>query len=331
MDKKFKGLLITSRDLDGGVIATLASIAFNIDIDIVYSENGKEAEYTIERELFVENIENAGYTHIFIGKVSFDTNSSMPGVLDALAKKMGWNLTYYNHQSCNEYLNDMFDWAKVIPSLEGKQLMSADIFYKDLLENYGLRKSEWLDDLVEMSRKYHTYEWKKDNDVEPRRLNEMFFSKLTKDAVNNLVQKYYMKSAFISVSEMEDILKKEKDYDEFLDAKKFETKITTLNINDKTFKVAFVTSDKYISELGYDIATSFKNVDAAGIINSSYSKIRFRRGNNENIDVSEIAKAFGGNGSAYAAGAKITPAIQKKLNEVFINTLLGEYNISKKK
>lgn len=325
-ENKSKKLLITGNDSDSGVIAFLAKIAFGGNIDIVHSGNSSDADKTIRREILqLSGFEK--YDTIFIAKITFSSQATIDVIEDISREFPSCKILYINHQAINKYLADK-SWTRIETEIDGQQVMSADIFYKMLREDYQFKGNDWIDNLVNVSRQYGLYEWRKTGDLLPRRFNDFYFSKLPKDFVFNMLEKYYMKSDLISLKEMEDIIKKEEDYKSLLERKKNEIEIKRLTIEDKEYKVAFIQSDEYVSELGYDIATDTPNVDMTAIITSSYDKIRFRRGaNNDNIDVSVVARAFGGNGNPAAAGCRVTPEIQKVLKGTITNTLLKLYKL----
>ena len=323
---KSKKLLITGNDSDSGVIAFLAKIAFGGNIDIVHSGNSSDADKTIRREILqFSGFEK--YDTIFIAKITFSSQATIDVIEDISREFPSCKILYINHQAINKHLADK-SWTRIKTEIDGQQVMSADIFYKMLREDYQFKGNDWIDNLVNVSRQYGLYEWRKSGDLLPRRFNDFYFSKLPKDFVFNMLEKYYMKSDLISLKEMEDIIKKEEDYKSLLERKKNEIEIKRLTVEDKEYKVAFIQADEYVSELGYDIATDTPNVDMTAIITSSYDKIRFRRGaNNDNIDVSVVARAFGGNGNPAAAGCRVTPEIQKILKSTITNTLLKLYKL----
>lgn len=321
-----KKLLITGNDSDSGVIAFLAKLAFGENIDIVHSGNSVEADKTIRREILQFNGFEK-YDTIFITKIAFARQATIDIIKDVSKEFPSCKILYINHQSINKYLAEE-NWTRIETEIDGQKVMSADIFYKMLREDYGFKGNDWIDNLVTVSRQYGLYEWRKTGDLLPRRFNDLYFSKLPKDFLYNMLEKYYRKSDIISFRELEDIMKKEEDYKNLLEKKKNEVEIKRLNVEGNEFRVAFVQSDEYVSELGYDIATDIPNVDMTAILTSSYDKIRFRRGaNKENIDVSIVARAFGGNGNPAAAGCRVTPEIQKILKNTITDTLLKEYKL----
>lgn len=334
MNKSLKRLLITGTDSDSGVIAVLGKIAFGGNIDVVYSGNGIEASRTISRELLEEKGFEK-YDEVFITKIAFDRTIDENGnyvldgiveVLDGICSVTNCKILYINHQEFNMDL-DVKTWARIIPTINDKKVMSADAFMHILKTEYNFKSNDWLDNLVEISRQYGVYEWRESGELLPKRFNDFYISKLPKDFTNNMLEKYYTKRPLLSMQEMEDIYKKEKDYECYLTQKKNEVEVIRISIDNTEFRVGLLESDLYISELGYDIATQIPNLDCAMILTSANDKIRIRRSGNSKVDVSIIARAFGGNGNPATAGAKVTPQVQKKLKKILYSSLLKEYGI----
>ena len=200
---------------------------------------------------------------------------------------------------------------------EGKE-SGTSLYYKYLLNNYNnnLLNRESTKMLVEHVRTMDIYDFSKTSKEEAEKL-EMIFKIYGKD---RFIDKFY--NVIINDLELyskEDLnlveLEKER-IKRYIEEKEF----MEISLDNKRVGVVF--AERYISELGNYLINKYDYLDYIVLINMD-KKISYR--GNGKVDLSVIAKKFGGGGHVNAAGNCLPFGLKEKvIKEIFPDAIIKE-------
>ena len=298
--------LFTHTDLDGVSCEILSKIAFGEDIDVVRCGYGNIDDKVEE---FINSAEE--YDKLFITDIS--VNKEIADKLLSISDKV----ILLDHHKTALWLNEYpFALVQVEDESVGK-MCGAYLFYEYLKKNH----EEFNDTLalklfVKYVRMYDTWEWKEKYDnIIPKRLNDLMYM----DGPNEFIDKMiYRLGNNLAIFDDTDLMKLqiEQTYINSYAAQKNETLI----VNDSLFPehiVGIVFTDKYISELGNKLCELHPELDFVVLINMSTLTVSYRTVK-DNLDLSDIAKGFGGGGHPKASGSRFDASIvNDMLNNIF--------------
>ena len=298
--------LFTHTDLDGVSCEILGRIALGEDIDVVRCGYGNIDDKVEE---FINS--NEEYDKLFITDIS--VKKELADALNNVSDK----IILLDHHKTALWLNEYpFALVQVEDKSVGK-MCGAYLFYEYLKKNH----EEFNDTLalklfVKYVRMYDTWEWKEKYDnIIPKRLNDLMYM----DGPNEFIDKMiYRLGNNLAIFDDTDLMKLqiEQTYINSYITQKNETLI----INDSLFPehiVGIVFADKYISELGNKLCELHPELDFVVLINMSTLTVSYRTVK-DNLDLSAIAKGFGGGGHPKASGSRFDASIvNNMLNNIF--------------
>ena len=298
--------LFTHTDLDGVSCEILGKIAFEEDINVVRCNYG---DIDAKVEEFINGAEE--YDKLFITDIS--VNKEIADKLLSVSDKV----ILLDHHKTALWLNEYpFALVQVEDESVGK-MCGAYLFYEYLKKNH----EEFNDTLalklfVKYVRMYDTWEWKeKYNNIIPKRLNDLMYM----DGPNEFIDKMiYRLGNNLAIFDDTDLMKLqiEQTYINSYIAQKDESLI----VNDDLFPeytVGITFADKYISELGNRLCELHPELDFVVLINMSTLTVSYRTVK-DNLDLSAIAKGFGGGGHPKASGSRFDASIvNDMLNNIF--------------
>ena len=298
--------LFTHTDLDGISCEILGRIAFGEDIDVVRCGYGNIDDKVEE---FINSDEE--YDKLFITDIS--VKKELADALNNVSDKV----ILLDHHKTALWLNEYpFALVQVEDESVGK-MCGAYLFYEYLKKNH----EEFNDTLalklfVKYVRMYDTWEWKEKYDnIIPKRLNDLMYM----DGPNEFIDKMvYRLGNNLFIFDDTDLMKLqiEQTYINSYIAQKNETLI----VNDSLFPehiVGIVFADKYISELGNKLCELHPELDFVVLINMSTLAVSYRTVKDD-LDLSDIAKGFGGGGHPKASGSRFDASIvNDMLNNIF--------------
>ena len=298
--------LFTHTDLDGVSCEILGRIAFGEDIDVVRCGYGNIDDKVEE---FINSDEE--FDKLFITDIS--VKKELANALNNISDKV----ILLDHHKTALWLNEYpFALVQVEDESIGK-ICGAYLFYEYLKKNH----EEFNDTLalklfVKYVRMYDTWEWKEKYDnIIPKRLNDLMYM----DGPNEFIDKMiYRLGNNLAIFDDTDLMKLqiEQTYINSYIVQKNETLI----VNDSLFPehiVGIVFADKYISELGNKLCELHPELDFVVLINMSTLTVSYRT-IKDDLDLSDIAKGFGGGGHPKASGSRFDASIiNDMLNNIF--------------
>ena len=287
-------------DPDGVTPIILSKLVFE-EIDYILSEN-KDVN---------DNVKNNLDKYDFIYVVDLNISEELADFIEANYKEKIMILDH--HLSCN----NMNKYSFIEVNAEGKE-SGTSLYYKYLLNNYNnnLLNRESTKMLVEHVRTMDIYDFSKTSKEEAEKL-EMIFKIYGKD---RFIDKFY--NVIINDLELyskEDLnlveLEKER-IKRYIEEKDF----MEISLDNKRVGVVF--AERYISELGNYLINKYDYLDYIVLINMD-KKISYR--GNGKVDLSVIAKKFGGGGHINAAGNCLPSGLKEKvIKEIFPDAIIKE-------
>ena len=289
-------------DPDGVTPIILSKLVFE-EFDYILSEN-KDVN---------DNVKNNLDKYDFIYVVDLNISEELADFIEANYKEKIMILDH--HLSCN----NMNKYSFIEVNAEGKE-SGTSLYYKYLLNNYNnnLLNRESTKMLVEHVRTMDIYDFSKTSKEEAEKL-EMIFKIYGKD---RFIDKFY--NVIINDLELyskEDLnlveLEKER-IKRYIEEKEF----MEISLDNKRVGVVF--AERYISELGNYLINKYDYLDYIVLINMD-KKISYR--GNGKVDLSVIAKKFGGGGHINAAGNCLSSGLKEKvIKEIFPDAIIKEEN-----
>lgn len=307
-------LLFTHKqDIDGMGCAVLAKVAFS-NLEIIPC---KTFEIT---EKVLKNINNG---HINDFDLVFVTDLCIKepvlSLIDKdsiLSKKIK---VIDHHKSEIDEGNDKYDFVSIILEDSGIKQSGTSLFYKYLKNNNYLESTKYLDDLVEWTRQYDVWEFKKFNNDKAKYLHILFeelgYIKYL-EIIDKFIENKKIEFGSYELNVINNFLNQlDLDINTIIE----NIKIVDLRIENKTYRIGFVrTLYKYRNDINkYIKKNNIHNVDTVGMIMSDIDTVSYR--NVKDIDASIIASYFGGKGHKNAAS-------NPQNNEKFIK-LVKENNL----
>ena len=287
-------------DPDGVTPIILSKLVFE-EIDYILSEN-KDVN---------DNVKNNLDKYDFIYVVDLNISEELADFIEENYKDKIMIIDH--HLSCN----NMNKYSFIEVNAEGKE-SGTSLYYKYLLNNYNndLLNRESTKMLVEHVRTMDIYDFSKTSKEEAEKL-EMIFKIYGKD---RFIDKFY--NVIINDLELyskEDLnlveLEKER-IKRYIEEKDF----MEISLDNKRVGVVF--AERYISELGNYLINKYDYLDYIVLINMD-KKISYR--GNGKVDLSVIAKKFGGGGHINAAGNCLPSGLKEKvIKEIFPDAIIKE-------
>ena len=298
--------LFTHTDLDGVSCEILGKIAFEEDINVVRCNYG---DIDAKVEEFINGTEE--YDKLFITDIS--VNKEIADKLLSISDKV----ILLDHHKTALWLNEYpYALVQVEDESIGK-MCGAYLFYEYLKKNHKeFDDTPALKLFIDYVRMYDTWEWKEKYDnIIPKRLNDLMYI----DGPNEFIDKMvYRLGNNLFIFDDTDLMKLqiEQTYINSYIAQKNET----LMVNDDLFPeytVGITFADKYISELGNKLCELHPELDFVVLINMSTLAVSYRTVKDD-LDLSDIAKGFGGGGHPKASGSRFDASIvNDMLNNIF--------------
>lgn len=292
--------LFTHTDLDGVGCAILAKLAFGSNVSITYCNSPN----ALEDELLTNDL--SSYDYVFVTDLSFPQPFMLHGNL--LTPKF----MLFDHHKTAEWLNE-YDFANVHVEHKNKLTCGTELFYKYLIKKDLISPRPYF---VEQVRLYDTWDWTKTSVNVPKYLNDLLYIIGISDFVdiyaNRLKRNDVSELTIFNGNDLKMLAYEQKQIDNYLN-KKCASATEIIFANHKC-RLSF--ADRYQSVLGNKLCNVKDDVNMAVLVNIDEGIVSLR--SIGDIDVSEIAKQYGGGGHKNSAGFKLT----KDIRECLFNNLI---------
>lgn len=303
--------VFTHNDGDGLGCGILAKHAFGEEVSVSYCtyETKNPSPHSINKQVkdFLKNPDNQNAT-IYITDISVSDEVAL--LLDEHFKKGNYVKLIDHHNTAIHF--NKYPWGQVQEFYsETKKTAATSLFYEYLVETGKLQANGFLGEFVELTRSYDTWEWDATNDLKAKRLNDLLYligvsafeeSILQKAVGENLVS--------FEFNEVETMLL---DMEENKINRYIETKNKQMvEVWFDEFKVGVIHAEQYHSELGNNLGKLNTHLHFIAIIMMSQGKMSLRT-IHDDVDVSKIARHFGGGGHPKASGCPLNKEALERL------------------
>lgn len=304
-----KVLLFThEQDIDGMGNAILGKLAFE-NFDFITC---KTFEINQRVQETIDNGSIYSYDKIFVTDLCI--KEPLLGWIDKDERIKEKILILDHHKSEMLEGNDKYSFVNIVLENEKGKVSGTSLFYDYLLMNNYLESNVALDELVEWTRQYDTWEWKKYNNENGRKLHVLFEVLGYQKYIDMVLKMLLRKDGLVFDDEQLEIINKfnedfKRDVKEILAG----MKVYELEIDDKIYRVGYVNCIyKYRNDINEVIMKDNVNdIDTVGMIMTDMDVVSYR--NVKPVDASLIAVYFGGKGHK---GAATNPKNNEKFQEV---------------
>ncbi|WP_062052548.1 DHH family phosphoesterase [Bacillus sp. JCM 19034] len=315
--------LFSHNDLDGVGCGILARLAYTKEVKVEFVSVHRLDQKV---EQYLESANENDYLFITDLSINHDNEER---ILHFLEK--GGDVRLIDHHKTALHLSE-HAWATIQVTEEGEDRLTCatSLFYKYLVDNNHLKRTEALDEFVELVRQWDTWEWDLNNNLQAKRLNDLFFLLSIDEFIERMIPRLESEDGFNFEPFEDKILDMEEEkINRYIKRKRRELVQTTLHKH----YVGIVHAEAYHSELGNRLGKDCPHLDYIAIINVGQKKMSFRT-IHDHTDVSIIAEQYEGGGHAKAAGASLTPeAFEQFVKEPFtleplhLDASLNKHNI----
>lgn len=292
-----KVLLFThEQDIDGMGSVILGQRAFK-DFHYVTC---KTFEINAKVQTFIDNLSIYDYDFIFVTDLCIkEPLLSYINQDPHLKNKL---LVLDHHKTEIEEGNDKYDFVHITVSNAKGKASGTSLFYDYLLQHNLIKPTKALDDFVEWTRQYDTWEWKKYNNENGRRLHILFetlgyhkYIELATRMVSNDDKIVFSPSEEAIINDFN--VKLSGDIKTILQ----DMMLYELKIDNNNYRIGYVFCPyKYRNDINEVIMQdNIHDIDMVGMIMTDTKTVSYR--NVKDVDVSKVAVYFGGKGHKNAA------------------------------
>lgn len=220
-----------------------------------------------------------------------------------------------HHKSEIEEGNNKYDFVNIIVENDKGKTSGTSLFYDYLINNGYLEHIDTLDELVELTRQYDTWEWKNIYDNPKARKLHIIFEVLGYNEYIRIVTRMVNEGNGINFNQNEINIIEEFDrkFNEDITGIIAGMKVHEINVNGEQYRIGYVKSPyKYRNDINeVVIKNNTFNVDLVGIIMTDIDTVSYRLV--KNVDASKVAVYFGGKGHKAASS---NPQNNEKFQEI---------------
>lgn len=280
--------LITHSDLDGigcEILFRYVEGMFDNNIDVVIAGYNNVNE-VVENAL--NELENGKYTKLFITDLSINNE---------LAKRIrdnNMNVKLLDHHPSAEFLNKYKFANVIIESGRGKECGTSLLasHYYEYLQHVNIEIVKF----IELVRQYDTWEWRdKYNNIDAKKLNDLLYILGREKFVNLILQKLLNNESLFDETTNLILELKQNEINNYINTKEKDLIIKKV----LGYKVGIIMCDMYLSELGNVLSEKHPELDFIAIIKQNSIGLRTVK---DDINLTDIAKQFGGGGHPKASG-----------------------------
>ncbi len=208
-----------------------------------------------------------------------------------------------HHKSEIEEGNDKYDWVNIIVENDKGKTSGTSLFYEYLVDTGCLVRNQTLDELVELTRQYDTWEWKdKYNNAKARYLH-VLFEVLGYEEYIRIMSRIIDENKGINFNENEMEIIRKFDRDLEIELKNIidGMKIYEVTIDNMKYRIGYVKCFyKYRNDVNERVMIDNKHdVDLVGMIMLDTETVSYRLV--KDVDASKVAVYFGGKGHKAAS------------------------------
>lgn len=292
--------LITHNDLDGIGCYVVAKYFIEEEIDVSY------CSYKNVNEVALETIKNIDkYSKVFITDIS--VTEEVAKELDKFKDKV----RLFDHHPTALFLDDYYVWALVKTDGISGKTCGTELFFNYLKAGEFNISEVVLEVFVDMVRRYDTWEWKELNDLQSKQLNDLMYIVGKEEFAEDMIYKTRHNYKLFGEVDKRILELRQNEIDRYVEKKDK----NIIEVDVLGYKAGVVIADNFVSELGNKLSERHPELDFIAIVNQETVSYRTVK---DDVNLSEVAKVFGGGGHPKASGSQIdNDTIKNFVNELF--------------
>ena len=310
-----KVLVFTHKsDIDGMGGAILSKLAFE-NVDYVLCET-----FTLQEEIkkYFDNEKIYDYEMIFVTDLWLEEPTLTKVAKDEKLKNKFF--VFDHHKSALEENFNKYDFTTIKISNEKGRCSGTSLFYEYLISNNYLKNIKAIEEFVELTRRYDTWEWKNIyNDEKAHELTLLFDILGCTGYINTVFDKLkdIDKNANFEFSNIEKMIINNKKAQVEEKIKNYIKKIYYKDVLGYKAGIIFINYE-YRNDVAEYIRQIQIDIDFVMLVALDYGTISYRK-IKEGMNVRKIAEKFGGKGHDGAASSPIPLEKKDKLIDILIN------------
>lgn len=286
-----KVLLFThEQDIDGMGCAVIGKIAF----PTIKCIPCKTFEITEKVKDTIDSREIYKYDMIFVTDLCIKEP-----ILTKIANDSSLNqklIILDHHKSEIEEGNNKYPFVHIIVENQFGKVSGTSLFYEYLVKNKFLKPTKVLTELVELTRQYDTWEWKKYQNEKARKLHILFEEVGYQKYVDIMLKLKEENTIKFTEDEQQIITKFDNELKKSVNEILNNMYVHTEEINKTIYKIGYISIPyKYRNELNeFVMSNNVNDIDVLGMIMTDIDTVSYRKV--KDLDVSKIAVHFGGKG-----------------------------------
>ena len=292
-------------DIDGLNNVVLAKQAFE-QVDYVLCEaDGIDEQIEKRNKLFAE------YDYVFVTDLC--PNEATLSLINNSDLKYKFKV-FDHHKGALDQISNHYEFVTIrIENTKGL-CSGTSLFYEYLVDNKYLIPNLTLDRMVELTRKYDTWEWKETNELEARDLTWLFYACGIDEYLTIVSNKLVNDCFVLDDSDYAKINKWKNEFD--LKIKKIVDEMMFIEVEG--YKAGIVkTIYEYRNDVAEYIRENKYDIDFLALVFIDNESVSYRS-IKDDVDVNEIAKKYGGKGHVKAASSPITEEEKNNIIEYFM-------------
>lgn len=295
--------LFTHTDLDGVGCAILARLAFGDKVDIEYC-NYDTIDKQVDDFVYGSGIE--GVKMVYITDISIN-NTKLIKTINAIYDH---KFKLFDHHTTADHLNDNHWCTVAVYNDGGIRTCGAELFYDYLVNRGYLKGNNVIQKFVNAVRDYDTWRWEtldEEAGKEIKQFNDLLYILGRDEFIGRCMTRFKGNKNVLafSKSERELLDRRQAEIDAYIETKRKQLMVWQWRDHEskkkpnKRFGIVF--TDRFISELGNRLCEERSDLDFIMLIDMGAMKMSYRS-IKDDVDVSVIAKAYGGGGHKAASG-----------------------------
>ncbi|MEG0073325.1 MAG: hypothetical protein RR922_04480 [Clostridia bacterium] len=286
-------------DIDGLGSIILAKLAFgkeNVDYQLCMPGDINE-----KISKYLNNNELEKYNRIFVTDICM--TEPLIGKIDLLNEVKNKITVWDHHMNIAKSFNKDYSWINLKFENEKGLVCGTSMFYEYLISENLLKQNKALDEFVELTRQYDTWEWvTKYNNEKARDLTLLMDSTSPDLYIELVLQNLVKQKSRFNFTNIENtfIENKKKDIEQYV--KKCIDNMQCRVVDGA--KIGVIFAELYRNEMKPEIYKRKIDIDAVCIYKIQEGTASWRS-ISKNFNVLPFAEKYGGNGHTQAAGSKI--------------------------
>lgn len=300
MGAKLKIKIFTHSDLDGVGAVIVAKTIFGEGATVVYETHNYDS---IDKAIvdYYESEDYKNYDITYITDISVDSEEAILAIENIHNESINY-IKLFDHHKTALHLTE-YEWATIETE---KPNCGTSLLFKYLIAKHEPILDEKIVNNLKVfvlnTAHWDTWLWKKYNNNDCKRLNDLFYMQGKGNFISKMTNKIVSGASLFTEKENEKLDDRQKEIDYYIIKK---NKQITKTSDSNGYHIGVVFAEQFVSELGNDLLTLNEDIEYVMLVDLGAKRVSLRARETDDIDVSVIAESKGGGGHKSAAGFQI--------------------------